>query len=235
MTKQQTITEMFDDISPRYDFLNHLLSLNLDRGWRRKVSKLVTTALGNLSKPEILDVATGTADLALQMAKDLPSAQITGIDLSQNMLDLGQRKVKAKGLEQRVCLRRDDAMALSFRNESFDAVTVAFGVRNFSDLSQGVHEMVRVLKKGGTLVILEFAKPTHRWIKGGYHLYTHLWLPLIGRLVSGHRSAYRYLPESIERFPSLETNIRMLEEAGLSDVQTEALLGGVALLYHGRK
>ena len=134
MTKQQTITEMFDDISPRYDFLNHLLSLNLDRGWRRKVSKLVATALGNLSSPEILDVATGTADLALQMAKDHSSAQITGIDLSQNMLDLGQRKVKAKGLEQRVCLRRDDAMALSFRDESFDAVTVAFGVRNFSDL-----------------------------------------------------------------------------------------------------
>lgn len=235
MTTQRTVTEMFDNISPRYDFLNHFLSMNLDRGWRRKVSKLVAEALIECDKPELLDVATGTGDLALRMAKDLPTATITGIDLSQKMIDLGRRKVKAKKLAGRVTLQQGDAMALPYPNERFDAVTVAFGVRNFENLRRGVEEMVRVLKEGGPLVILEFSEPTSPWIKVGYKLYVKRLLPIIGGFISGHKTAYRYLPDSIERFPKPEANVKTLNEAGLKDVKTEALLGGVAIMYQGRK
>ena len=151
------------------------------------------------------------------------------------MLHLGQRKVKTKGLEQRIQLQMDDAMALSYPNAHFDAVTVAFGVRNFESPRQGIEEMIRVLKEDGLLVIMEFSKPTSLGIKGGYQLYVKHLLPLVGRVVSGHRTAYRYLPESIERFPEPEANVRMLSEAGLKEVKKEALFGGVATLYVGRK
>lgn len=235
MTDPRDVTEMFDDISPRYDFLNHLLSMNLDKGWRAKASKLVTRHLRDHTEARILDVATGTADLALRMADDLPSAHLTGIDLSQKMLDLAARKVKARNLEQRIDLLQEDALALPFHEGSFDAVTVAFGVRNFGNLSRGVMEMARVLKQGGVMVILEFSTPTNRLVKAGYTLYVKRLLPWIGRVVSGHKTAYRYLPESIERFPDPEANMRMLKEAGLKEVAKERLFGGVATLYHGLK
>ena len=235
MTSQRTVTEMFDDISPRYDFLNHLLSMNIDRIWRHKASRMVAKSLNVNTSVEILDVATGTADLAIEMAEDLPSASITGIDLSQKMLDLGQGKVVEKGLEDRIHLEFDDAQSMSFDDESFDAVTAAFGVRNFADLDRGLREMARVLRKGGTMVILEFSTPSSFWIRGGYRIYSRHLLPWVGRKVSGHKTAYRYLPQSIEGFPLPEAFCRKMEEAGLKEVRAENLSGGIAVLYYGRK
>lgn len=235
MTDPRDVTGMFDDISPHYDFLNHLLSMNLDKVWRAKTSKIVVRHLRDNLQAEILDVATGTADLALSMANDLPSAQLTGIDLSQKMLDLAASKVKARNLEQRIHLFQGDALSLPFPDGHFDAVTVAFGVRNFRDLSQGVKEMARVLKQGGMMVILEFSTPTNRCVKAGYKLYVKHLLPWMGRVVSGHKTAYRYLPESIERFPEPEANMKLLATEGLKEVATERLFGGVATLYHGLK
>lgn len=235
MTDPRDVTGMFDDISPHYDFLNHLLSMNLDKVWRAKTSKIVARHLRDNLQAEILDVATGTADLALSMANDLPSAQLTGIDLSQKMLDLAASKVKARNLEQRIHLFQGDALSLPFPDGHFDAVTVAFGVRNFRDFSQGVKEMARVLKQGGMMVILEFSTPTNRCVKAGYKLYVKHLLPWMGRVVSGHKTAYRYLPESIERFPEPEANMKLLATEGLKEVATERLFGGVATLYHGLK
>lgn len=235
MTDPRDVTGMFDDISPHYDFLNHLLSMNLDKVWRAKTSKIVARHLRDNLQAEILDVATGTADLALSMANDLPSAQLTGIDLSQKMLDLAASKVKARNLQQRIHLFQGDALSLPFPDGHFDAVTVAFGVRNFRDLSQGVKEMARVLKQGGMMVILEFSTPTNRCVKAGYKLYVKHLLPWMGRVVSGHKTAYRYLPESIERFPEPEANMKLLATEGLKEVATERLFGGVATLYHGLK
>lgn len=235
MTDPRDVTGMFDDISPHYDFLNHLLSMNLDKVWRAKTSKIVARHLRDNLQAEILDVATGTGDLALKMADDLPSAHLTGIDLSQKMLDLATRKMKARNLEQRIHLLQGDALSLPFPDGRFDAVTVAFGVRNFGDLSQGLKEMTRVLKQGGMMVILEFSTPTNRCVKAGYKLYVKHLLPWMGRVVSGHKTAYRYLPESIERFPEPEANMKLLAAEGLKEVATERLFGGIATLYHGLK
>lgn len=235
MTAQRNITAMFDDIAPRYDFLNHLLSFHIDRIWRRKVSKAVTKSLQHLPEPRILDVATGTADLAIRMAKDLPEASITGIDLSEKMLQIGREKVRRKKMEQRVVLSLADAQRLPFADGDFDAVTVAFGVRNFEELQQSINEMARVLKEGGIMAVLEFSQPSNRLIWCLYQGYSRHLLPRVGRRVSGNQKAYSYLPESIDRFSASYDFIETLRRAGMRHLQARALSGGIATLYLARK
>lgn len=229
MTDQAAVTEMFDNISPHYDYLNHLLSFGIDRRWRRKTSKLIAKH----HPLTILDVATGTADLAIRLAKDNPEARITGIDLSTKMLGIGSQKVSKKKLSNRVLLEAADAASLPFPDNIFDAVTVAFGVRNFSDIEMGLCEMVRVSHDNGLVAILEFSHPTNKLVKAPYRWYSKRCIPRIGKSVSKHPNAYSYLPSSVEAFPTAEAFVEKLSQAGLSDIQTKSFSGGIATLYYG--
>lgn len=229
MSDQQAVTEMFDDISPRYDFLNHLLSFHIDKIWRWKTSRLVAKH----QPTAILDVATGTADLAIRLAKDIPSATITGVDLSEKMLEIGRQKVAQNQLNQRITLQIADAAHLPFADNSFDAVTVAFGVRNFEDLEAGLREMLRVVKDHGCIVILEFSHPQRSLVKWPYRVYSKHVLPLIGRMFSKHQTAYTYLPSSIEAFPESGIFMESLKSFGVDDISCKALSGGIATLYYG--
>lgn len=229
MSDQQAVTEMFDDISPRYDFLNHLLSFGIDKRWRRKTSQWIARQ----QPTAILDVATGTADLAIRMAKDIPSASIVGVDLSEKMLEIGKQKILQKQLDQRIHLETADATHLPFGDNSFDAVTAAFGVRNFEHLEQGVREMLRVAKDDGAIAILEFSHPQKGFIRMPYRCYSKNILPRIGRSVSKHPSAYQYLPESVEAFPDGETFMSLLKETGLTAVGMRRFNDGIATLYYG--
>ena len=225
------IAAMFDRISPKYDALNHLLSLNIDKVWRRKAAKAVAK-----SQPKtILDLATGTADLAIAMAKRNPQAHIIGMDISEKMLDIGKEKVKQQNLENQIELRFGDAAALPFEDNSFDAVTVAFGVRNFEDLEKGLMEISRVLKPGGQAVILEFSMPERFPVKQLYRFYFKRILPKIGQSVSKDSSAYTYLPQSVERFPKPEAFLQLLSEKGLGNGTKKRLSFGIATLYHAEK
>ena len=229
MSDQKAVIEMFDDISPRYDFLNHLLSFHIDKVWRRKTSKQVA-----ISHPTaILDVATGTADLAIRMAKDMPSTTITGVDLSEKMLEIGKRKVEQKRLEHRIKLMTANAMDLPFEDHRFDAVTVAFGVRNFEHLEAGLKEMVRVAKDGGQIAILEFSHPQKSVVKWPYQIYSKHVLTKVGRTFSKHPTAYTYLPDSIEAFPESDDFIHLLKQLGLTDIVEKHFFGGIATLYYG--
>lgn len=230
MNKQKAVTEMFDGIAPSYDRLNHLLSFGIDRIWRRKVSKLISKQ----HPLSILDVATGTADLAIQLAKDHPDAFVTAIDLSTNMLSIGKQKIDKRNLSQRICLELADAVALPFADDSFDAVTVAFGVRNFGDREAGLREMVRVCRDNGMVVVLEFSHPSNAMVEAPYRWYSRRWIPWIGQKVSKHSSAYNYLPSSVEAFPANEDFIALLEQVGLFGIKAEALSGGIATLYCGQ-
>lgn len=225
----QTVIEMFDGISPHYDLLNHLLSLGIDRGWRRKTSKLVAQR----HPSTILDVATGTADLAIRMAKDNPTAIITGIDLSEKMLEIGHTKLGKKKLDQRIALEKGDGANLPFTDHSFDAVTMAFGIRNFADREAGLREMVRVCRDKGLVAILEFSHPSSSWLATPYRWYSKTLLPWLGRLVSKHPTAYSYLPSSVAAFPARETFAAMLRKSGLIQVTFRELTGGIATLYYG--
>ena len=229
MNKQKAVTEMFDGIASRYDRLNHILSFGIDRIWRRKTSRRIS----RLHPKTILDVATGTADLAIRLAHDNDEAIITGVDLSERMLSIGRQKVDKKKLPHRIRLETADAAALPFADGSFDAVTVAFGVRNFGDREAGLREMVRVCRDGGMVSVLEFSHPTHALVKAPYRWYSRHWIPRVGQSVSRHPSAYSYLPTSVEAFPSAEEFVEMLLQAGLKDVKTETLSGGIATLYYG--
>lgn len=222
------VTEMFDSISPHYDFLNHLLSFGIDRRWRRKTSRLVTKQFPST----ILDVATGTADLAIRMAKDIPSALITGVDLSEKMLEMGHAKLVKKGLDQRITLKTGDALQLPFADNSFDAVTVAFGVRNFADREGGLREMMRVCREGGIVAVLEFSHPQKNIISAPYRWYSKTMLPWLGRLVSRHPSAYSYLPSSVATFPDNEAFVAMMHATGFHHIKIQSFSGGIATLYH---
>lgn len=229
MNEQQAVTEMFDDISSHYDLLNHLLSFGIDRRWRHIASRLVAKQ----HPSTILDVATGTADLALRMAKDIPSAAITGVDLSEKMLENAHAKLVKKGLEQRITLINGDAANLPFTNDSFDAVTVAFGVRNFADRETGLHEMARVCRNEGLLVVLEFSHPSKPIVAAPYRWYSKTILPWLGRFISKHPTAYSYLPSSVDTFPKSDTFCGMLRNASLHHIETKKLSGGIATLYYG--
>ena len=225
------IAKMFDRISPKYDRLNHLLSLNIDKTWRTKTAKAVAK-----SQPEtILDLATGTGDLAIALAKYNPQAHIIGLDISEKMLEIGKAKIAKQGLDNQIDLRLGDAAALPFESQFFDAVTVAFGVRNFENLQQGLSEICRVLKPNGQVYILEFSMPERFPIKQAYRLYFKQILPKIGKQVSKDDWAYSYLPESVERFPKPAAFLQTLNDNGLSEASTRSLTWGIATLYTARK
>jgi len=225
------IATMFDSISPKYDALNHLLSLNIDKVWRRKTAKAVAK-----SHPlSILDLATGTADLAIELARRNPQAHIIGMDFSEKMLEIGKEKVAKYGLESQIDLQPGDAAALPFMDNSFDAVTVAFGVRNFEHLDKGLSEICRVLKPGGQAFILEFSMPESFPVKQLYQLYFKHILPRIGRAVSKDPAAYAYLPASVERFPKLEAFLNLLSQYGLHGGSAKSLSFGIAMLYNAKR
>lgn len=229
-SKKEQVARMFNNISKRYDFLNHFLSLGIDRGWRRK-------AIGMLRRhqpQQILDVATGTGDFALQ-AMALNPQKIVGVDISEGMLDVGRRKVSAKGLNNTITLQYGDSEDLPFVDGSFDAITVGFGVRNFENLRRGLLEMHRVLKPGGTAVILEFSRPRVFPFRQVYNFYFSFILPRIGRMVSKDDSAYTYLPKSVEAFPDGEDFLRILQDVGFKQNQCRPLTFGVSSIYTGTK
>ena len=231
--KKQRVERMFDDIAPTYDALNHLLSFGIDRGWRRRVVRIAADFLRshNSLRPLSLDVATGTGDLAIALARRIPDAHITGVDISENMLAAGREKVEKAELAGRIDLRTGDAERLDFPDGTFDLVTVAFGVRNFGDIAAGLREMRRVLRPGGRCLVLEFSEPRGTLFAAVYRLYFHKILPLVGRLVSRDNGAYSYLPTSVDGFPSPERFAEMMREAGFFAIETTKLTFGVSYIY----
>lgn len=230
-SKKEQVKKMFDSVAWRYDLLNRMLSLGIDIGWRRKLIKLMSSY-----KPKhILDMATGTADLAIMAAKKMPEAQVTGIDLSPNMIKYGEDKIKAKGLSDRVHLKTGDSEDIQDRDSTYDAAMVAFGVRNYDDLDKGLTEMHRVLKAGAPLFILEFSKPTIFPVKQVFNLYFSSIVPLIGKLFSKDPKAYRYLYDSVQAFPDFDQMKIKMEEIGFKQCTWESLSFGICCLYIGVK
>jgi demethylmenaquinone methyltransferase/2-methoxy-6-polyprenyl-1,4-benzoquinol methylase len=231
-TKKEQVEEMFDSIAPTYDKLNHILSLNIDRIWRRRVMRIVRRS----KAVKIMDVATGTGDLAIAMAKRVDRTQILGVDLSEEMLAVARQKVQKQGLEERIMLEKGDAENLTMvADGSIDAVTVAFGVRNFENMERGLREMWRTLRDGGKLVVLEFSIPKNRFIRWIYAQYSHRIIPRIGSLISKDKRAYVYLPESVDEFPSPERFTEMLHEAGFKSVKRRSQSFGIAHIYEAIK
>jgi len=226
-SKKEQVAAMFNAISPKYDALNRILSAGIDQSWRRKTLREIR-ATGALN---VLDVATGTADLALALAKGIPGSKVVGVDISSGMLEVGRSKVRAKDLEGRVRLDLGDGEQLPYEESSFGAVTVAFGVRNFENLEQGLRDMRRVLEPGGTLAVLEFSQPTAWPLRSLYLFYFKNILPRIGRMVSKDASAYTYLPNSVQAFPYGEAFAAKLREAGFQSVRVRPLSFGIASLY----
>ena len=231
-TKKEQVEEMFDSIAPTYDKLNHILSLNIDRIWRRRVMRIVRRS----KAVKIMDVATGTGDLAIAMAKRVDRTQLLGVDLSEEMLAVARQKVQKQGLEERIMLEKGDAENLTMvADGSIDAVTVAFGVRNFENMERGLREMWRTLRDGGKLVVLEFSIPKNRFIRWIYAQYSHRIIPRIGSLISKDKRAYVYLPESVDEFPSPEHFTEMLHEAGFKSVKRRSQSFGIAHIYEAIK
>ena len=225
-----SIATMFDRIAPRYDALNHLLSFNIDKVWRRKVARKVSE-----SHPQtILDVATGTADLSIVLAKHNPACHLVGLDIAEQMLEIGREKVKKHGLEAQIELMAGDAPSPPFQDNQFDAVTVAFGVRNFGELDKGLKEIRRVIKPGGALYILEFSMPTRFPMKQVYGFYLKKILPAIGKHVSKDPEAYRYLSDSVRCFPQPTVFDRQLTSTGLEEVFHEGMTMGIVTLYQAK-
>lgn len=228
--KKVQVARMFDNISHRYDFLNHFLSLGIDKAWRKKAIALLKPHQPKL----LLDVATGTADFALQALKLNPE-KVIGVDISEGMLEVGRHKIKARSLEHKIELAYGDSENLPFEENKFDAVTVAFGVRNFENLEKGLREIFRVLKPGGKVVVLEFSRPRKFPFKQVYSFYFKAILPKIGRFVSSDKAAYTYLPESVEAFPDGEDFLRILNLVGFKRTQCKALTFGISSIYSGTK
>jgi demethylmenaquinone methyltransferase/2-methoxy-6-polyprenyl-1,4-benzoquinol methylase len=229
-TKKVQVEEMFNDISSRYDLLNHLLSVNIDKLWRKRVVEM----LHNQQPQTILDIATGTADFAIAATK-LKNSKITGIDISQGMLDVGQRKIDKKGLANRVRLLKADSENLPFEENSFDAAIVGFGVRNFESLEKGLKEIFRVIKPGGVFYVLEFSKPTKTPVKQLYKLYFNTVLPWVGGLISKNKGAYSYLPESVNEFPDGENFLVVLAASGFIKNSYAEQSFGIATIYSAFK
>ena len=223
--------EMFTSIAPRYDFLNRLLSVGQDKYWRQRTIDL----LDPIGNERILDVATGTGDMVIEVAKRNLSIQIFGIDFSQRMLDLGRIKIARNGYNQAVSLQIGSGECLPFADESFDGVICAFGIRNFADVQLGLREFFRVLKPGGRVVVLEFSIPQNQFLKTAYEWYFNLILPKIGNIISGHSNAYSYLPESVANFPSQKKIIKWIEKIGFKKVSFSELTFGIVSIHRGYK
>jgi demethylmenaquinone methyltransferase/2-methoxy-6-polyprenyl-1,4-benzoquinol methylase len=229
--KRNVVESMFNSIAKRYDFLNRFLSFGTDRHWRKKAVKIIAQHSKN---PHILDVATGTADLAIAAAKTI-DAKIVGIDISKKMLEIGKEKIVKKRLSESINFIKAEAENIPFPDVHFDVAMCAFGVRNFSDPHSGLAEMHRVLRNAGMIVVLEFSKPQGFIFKRLYNFYFRQALPLIGRLFSGNKKAYSYLPDSVSKFPDNEDFLKMLSAAGFSDTCQIKLTGGIASIYTGLK
>jgi demethylmenaquinone methyltransferase/2-methoxy-6-polyprenyl-1,4-benzoquinol methylase len=230
MATRQQVEQMFNRIAPRYDFLNHLLSLGMDYRWRR----VLIRELARVRPRTILDVATGTGDLALACTR-IAEAQITAVDIAENMLALAREKKRKKCPHVSLTFLPADAAYLPFSSASFDACTIAFGVRNFEDMQTALKEIHRVLKPGGVLAILEFSLPDRFLIRQFYLLYFRFLLPVVGRLISHDKRAYSYLPESVQNFPSPKAFCQILECCSFYSVQSRSLTGGIVTLYLARK
>lgn len=221
---------MFNNIASKYDLLNHVLSLGIDKGWRRKSIRMLEK-----EKPrKMLDVATGTGDFAIAALKLKPES-IDGIDIAEKMLEAGRIKLNRLGLNDVIHLSKGDSEEIPFADNTFDAITVGFGVRNFEDLEKGLREMYRVLKPGGTSVVLEFSNPETFPVKQLYRFYFHRILPVIGRMVSKDHAAYSYLPESVKEFPSGEKFLAIYRNAGFTETHRIPLTFGIASIYTGKK
>ncbi len=229
--KGEQVEKMFDNIAPTYDQLNHRLSWDIDKWWRKKAIRQLTS----LHPQSILDVATGTGDLAILSAQMLHPKSIVGIDISEKMMEIGRQKIHNLGLDDTITLIKDDCMNISFEDESFDAVTAAFGIRNFSDLDKGLREMHRILRKGGQLSIIELTTPVTFPMKQLFWLYSHALLPLYGRMISRDKEAYSYLTRTIEAFPQGEKMKEILTKAGFSTVSFQRLTCGICTLYSAKK
>lgn len=230
-SKKEQIAEMFDAISLRYDVLNRLLSARLDLRWRRQALRMLLP----YAPQRILDVATGTADFALEAAAKLPQSHICGVDISEGMLSIGRKKVQKAGLKTRITLKNADAEALPFAENDFDAAIVAFGVRNFENPAQGLSELYRVLQPGATLLVLEFSTPRFLLLRTVFRFYFHYILPLIGRWLSGQGAAYTYLPRSVAHFPEGNNFIALLKSASFTKVIWKKLSLGIASVYMAQK
>ncbi|MBC8054449.1 MAG: bifunctional demethylmenaquinone methyltransferase/2-methoxy-6-polyprenyl-1,4-benzoquinol methylase UbiE [Sphingobacteriaceae bacterium] len=230
-TKKEQVATMFNNISKTYDFLNHFLSLGIDIIWRKK-------AIGELKNDNpqlILDVATGTGDFAFESLKILNPKKIVGVDISQGMLDIAAEKIEKRNLKDKFEVRLGDSEKLLFEDNEFDAVTVAYGVRNFENLEKGLSDMLRVLKPGGKVVILEFSKPKGFPIKQLYSVYFHYITPSIGKIFSKDNSAYKYLPESVEAFPDGKDFLSLMERVGYRNTKNRPLAFGICSIYTGIK
>lgn len=227
--KKQQVEQMFDNIASTYDFLNHLLSMGIDKLWRKRAIRL----LQRQAPSSVLDVATGTGDLAIEIWKKLEPGKVVGVDLSENMLDLARRK--AEDNRHPIQFIKGDCEELPFEDNTFDAVTVAFGVRNFENLDRGLSEIQRVLTKDGTLVVLEFSQPKTFPVKQIFRFYFHVVLPFIGKLFSKDDRAYSYLPASVKEFPEGVNFLEKLNDAGFQNTTFEALTFGICSIYTGKK
>ena len=227
--KASQVEEMFDSIAPAYDFMNRAMTLGIDRWWRHVAVKIV----GKTRPRRILDVATGTGDFAIALYNKIKPQQVVGIDLSQGMLDVARVKVEKRGLTNAIALQQGDCLELPFDDKEFDAVTVAFGVRNFEHLLQGYEQMHRVLSPGGMLCVIELSTPENRIIRWFYDIYTLHIIPWFGTLKSGDRSAYRYLPLSIAAVPQGNDMLNIMREAGFKDCKVKRMTFGTCSIYTG--
>ncbi|MEO6357908.1 MAG: bifunctional demethylmenaquinone methyltransferase/2-methoxy-6-polyprenyl-1,4-benzoquinol methylase UbiE [Ferruginibacter sp.] len=231
LSKKEQVADMFNNIAHRYDFLNRFLSAGVDIWWRKKAVR----QLKKLNPKNILDVATGTADVAIMTASILTPDKITGIDISDGMLEIGRTKIKKQGLEKTIELLNGDSETIKFADNSFDAVTVAFGVRNFEHLEKGLAEIKRVLKPGGKLVVLEFSQPKTAGVTQLYNVYMKLVAPNVGKIFSKNRNAYKYLDESIKKFPEGKNFTLILDNLGYTNTYCKPLSLGICSIYCGEK
>lgn len=229
-TKKEQVAEMFDNIAPKYDFLNHVLSMGIDILWRKKAIRL----LKPYQPKQMLDIATGTGDFAIE-AISLNPDKIVGADISRDMLAVGVEKIKKKGLQDKISMQYGDSENLPFEDNNFDAITVSFGVRNFENLEKGLGDMLRVLKPGGAVAIIEFSKPQNFPIKQLYNFYFKNILPGIGRVISKDARAYTYLPESVDAFPYGKAFTDIMSSVGYSNIKVYPLTFGIASIYMGEK
>lgn len=230
--KKEEVEKMFDNIAHSYDFLNHFFSLGIDILWRKKAIRILKKENPKL----VLDVATGTADFAMEAVRmNLGADKIVGVDISEGMLDVGRKKIKEKGWDSKIELKKGDSENLPFDTSTFDGYTVAFGVRNFENLEKGMAEMLRVLKPGALGIVLEFSKPKKFPVKQGFQVYFKYIMPLIGKVVSKDNRAYAYLPESVQAFPSGTDFLNVMKKVGYIDTKCIPVSGGIASIYLGRK
>ena len=229
--KTEQVERMFDNIAHAYDKLNHTLSLGIDRSWRKKA----IAWLRPFQPQRMMDVATGTGDFAILACRKLQPAELIGTDISEGMMEIGRQKVKQQGLENTISFAKEDCLNLSFQDESFDAVTAAFGIRNFQNLDQGLKEMCRVLKKGGHLCIVELTTPVSFPMKQLFSIYSNTVLPMYGKLISKDQSAYSYLNKTIEAFPQGEVMMEVFKKAGFAKAEFKRLTFGICTLYFATK